>query len=656
MGVIPPPYLLALFQPPQDTAALQRFAEGVPHSPPPIPGGITAVMRAIFNAPLWLWILALLVLGAAAFWIARLLWRNRHRMWTWFRTQERPVKLTIAAGFLLLLGVVGWAGLTSQRYMQHENAFCVGCHVMEGPWNKFAVDAGKHSKLQCHDCHQQSLYASTRQLVLWLADRPEEIAMHAPVANARCEACHATGDTAKWSRVKETAGHRTHLESDSTALKDVRCVTCHGVEVHVFQPASKTCGQSGCHEQLEVKLGGMAQQTTLHCVQCHEFTAEVPLLATRDSAAGTLRPGEGQCLACHEMRRLLEEFDVVAEPHRAVCGTCHNPHTQETPQAAGRTCASGQCHSNWGSIPFHVGATHRRVVERCLACHEPHAARADASDCVGCHQKITSRFGTLRLRPPLPFDTLRALRQSPEPPPRPPGGPSALHDETESPPDEVPIAWASFPLSSQAAADTFPHPRHRRLACITCHLTGSGHGRLTFERPRGCQICHHQRPQQTDCATCHRESGRSTPLARTIAIAVRDSAPRSRTVRFAHPTHRELRCVECHTEPVSLEPAGEVLACRACHGDHHAAGRSCATCHSGEQLRTAHRRDLAASHQACDACHTATTVARLTPDRTFCLTCHQPQSEHYPRGQCATCHFLKEPAELRAALLSRTRG
>ena len=65
---------------------------------------------------------------------------------------------------------------------------------------------------------------------------------------------------------------------------------------------------------LEIKLGGMAQQTTLHCVQCHEFTAEVPLLATRDSAAGTLRPGQGQCLACHEMRRMLEEFDVVAEP------------------------------------------------------------------------------------------------------------------------------------------------------------------------------------------------------------------------------------------------------------------------------------------------------------------------------------------------------
>ncbi|MCA9722291.1 MAG: hypothetical protein KC489_07795, partial [Gemmatimonadetes bacterium] len=91
-----------------------------------------------------------------------------------------------------------------------------------------------------------------------------------------------------WERIATTAGHRTHLESDSTALKDVQCVTCHGAEVHAFLPASQTCGQSGCHENLKITLGKMAEQTTWHCNTCHQFTAEVPLLATRDSAAGTL--------------------------------------------------------------------------------------------------------------------------------------------------------------------------------------------------------------------------------------------------------------------------------------------------------------------------------------------------------------------------------
>ena len=54
-----------------------------------------------------------------------------------------------------------------------------------------------------------------------------------------------------------------------------------------------------------------------------------------------------------------------------------------------------------------------------------------------------------------------------------------------------------------ALADTFSHRTHRELACITCHSTSSRTSDLTFQPPRGCQICHHQRPTKTDCASCH---------------------------------------------------------------------------------------------------------------------------------------------------------
>lgn len=202
-------------------------------------------------------------------------------------------------------------------------------------------------------------------------------------------------------------------------------------------------------------------------------------------------------------------------------------------------------------------------------------------------------------------------------------------------------------------ADSFPHARHQRLACITCHTTGSRHGRLTFERPRGCQICHHQRPQEADCVTCHKPEARRQPLPLTIAIAIRDSTPRSRPVQFAHPVHAPLQCVRCHSEPVSLSPGAAARGCRGCHEDHHTAGRACATCHAGAQLQAAHARNVADSHRACDACHTAATVALLTPDRSFCVTCHQPQRDHYVKGQCTTCHFLKPPAEYRIRLLRR---
>jgi nitrate/TMAO reductase-like tetraheme cytochrome c subunit len=681
-----PPLLagLLLLQQPQDTASLQRFREGIPSAPPPIPGGVAAMLRTIFNAPAWMWVAGGILFAGAAVVLVRLLWRRRLAIRDWLLARDRPLQLALAGCLGLVLGLAAWGGSVSWNYMQHENAFCLGCHIMEGPWNKFALDAGKHSKLKCHDCHKQGMYANARQLVLWIANRPEKIPPHAKVPSERCESCHATNQSEKWTRIKETAGHRTHLESDSTVLAKVQCVTCHGLAVHEFIPAKESCGQSGCHDKLEIKLGKMADQTTLHCSQCHQFTAEVPKLATRDSAAGTLRPASQQCLACHAMQRVLADFDADQDPHKGVCGTCHNPHTQATPQAAGATCASAGCHANWQRIPFHAGTAHRRVGERCLTCHEPHAARIDASDCVRCHARVTSRFGSLHLRPPLPFDTTRALRptgrpevrsENPAPeregvprrdlsPLRQPAGRPAGRESAGDLQGIILAASQPVPVLGQcstcheparaepgaAVQDSFPHSRHRRLPCLTCHATGTQHGRLTFEPPRGCQICHHQPSQQGNCPTCHTADQRARPRELSIGIAVRDSAPRVRTVSFAHSIHVELRCTQCHTESVTMAPSPAARGCRDCHENHHTARRSCENCHKGEQLQLAHRQDVSASHRACVACHTAATVAMLTPDRTFCLTCHPSRSDHYPSGQCSTCHFLKSPDELRPLL------
>jgi len=610
------------------------------------------LLRAIFNAPLWMWLAGAAVGAVVAVLVLRWAWIRRQELWQWLVTRDRGIKLALGGAGALLLGLVTWTGVTSWNFMQHDNAFCVGCHIMEGPWNKFATDAGKHSTLACHDCHQQSLYASTRQLVLWVANRPDEIPKHAPVPNVRCEACHATDADSSWTRIKQTSGHRTHLESDSTALAQVQCVTCHGAEVHAFIPATETCGSSGCHDNLEIRLGKMAQQTTLHCNQCHQFTAEVPLLATRDSAAATMRPREQQCLGCHEMQRILSTFDAAKDPHGGSCGTCHNPHTQETPQAAGQTCASAQCHSNWRDIPFHTGTNHRRVGEQCQTCHNPHAARVDPSDCVTCHTTVTNKFGSLRVRPPLPFDTARALRPIARHEIRPD---EPVRGKGDVPPPDLPPS--DRPAEVQpAAADSFPHPRHARLACITCHVSpNQPTGRLTFVAPRGCQICHHQASQADNCAACHQPGELTALRALTVTVQTGTHPARPRPVEFAHTGHQALPCAQCHTQPVSLTPTEAVRTCNDCHADHHTVQRNCASCHTGDAMRVAHAGDIATSHQACDACHTASTVAMLTPDRSFCLTCHQPQGDHYPRRECTTCHFLKPPADYRPHLSARGR-
>ena len=155
-------------------------------------------------------------------------------------------------------------------------------------------------------------------------------------------------------------------------------------------------------------------QEQLYCNSCHQFTADAQFV-TMDSASNALRPAQQQCFGCHEMRELFANFDPAKDPHGGSCGMCHNPHTDVKPTDALKSCADAGCHANWRSVAFHAGKAHQKVAEQCLTCHQPHAARVDASDCTGCHTAV--RQGGGAKKPPLPFDTLKALRQSALPAP-----------------------------------------------------------------------------------------------------------------------------------------------------------------------------------------------------------------------------------------------
>ena len=655
---------------PVSTVAAQHWAAAVQQVPPatpadsvvvesPLPGGVAAVTRFLLNTvPPWVQIGGLVVAAVVAALVVWYLVRHRHAIRTWLASRSRGAALALGTVAMVLVAAVVGMGAATWNYTQHSNDFCVGCHVMNPAFQKFGNAENKHAELSCHDCHQQSVAASARQLYLWVKERPAEIGEHAPVPNRICETCHVTGDTARWQRVASTAGHRVHLESDSSALRDVQCVTCHGQEVHRFQPVSGTCGQSGCHDQsqTDIVLGKMATQTVRHCTSCHEFTADVPALATRDSAAGTLVPGQSQCLGCHEMRQVLGDFDAAKDPHGGKCGTCHNPHDQETPAAALATCTTSGCHANWRDEPFHVGASHRRVAQRCETCHLPHQAKVDASDCVTCHTNVRSRG---QARPPLPFDTTRALRRVSLTPAAewPTGGPFMFTGgwpAVPAPPDGAgPGMHASSP--PPALADTFSHARHAKLACLVCHQTGGGGGRLTFQPPRGCTICHHQAPASSRCASCHQPNELSPPQQVTVAVAVPGHQPVPRPADFLHTRHTAQTCTECHTTPVTLAPPPAIAGCKDCHAEHHEVNRACTACHAAADPRKGHP-SLEAAHQRCDACHTPTTVARLTPTRSFCATCHVPKAtNHYDQKECTTCHFLAEPDAYRSKLTTSPR-
>jgi len=666
----------------QDTAGVhQRLLDSVVVRSP-LPDPVVPVVQWLFQKPGWLMVSGLVLAVGLAGAAAAVAWRKRHSIARWLGTRDRFVKLAMGGGLLALLGLVAAAGFKSYDYVMHDNAFCQGCHIFVPSGQMFVrpdtgsyllvnKQEGKHDTLECHACHPFRIKNQTRTLVAWMVARPDEVPPHAKVPRQICEQCHVTGpakDT--WKRITTTAGHRTHLESTDPALSSTSCLTCHARTAHRFQPADTTCAQKGCHltDSTRIRLGRMSarfgpgqplpNEELLYCNSCHQFTADAQFLAP-DSATGLMRPASRQCFGCHEMRTLLASFDPARDPHRGTCGMCHNPHTDVKPADALKSCASAQCHASWRDVDFHTGAAHRNVAERCETCHEPHKARVDASDCVGCHERVRSNPRS-RLRPPVPFDTNRALRQtSSRSPSRPLVFTASLGSSARTPtaltlarvgapppPGDPPERGTRVPAS---ASDTFPHARHSRLACLTCHDLRSKERKLTFEVPRGCQICHHQRPAQAECGKCHQPSELALRIPVQVAVAVPRHERRRRTVEFEHVKHDTLACTRCHVTPVTMAPADSVVTCEACHDKHHAQARDCATCHRTAAIRTAHQPPVQ-PHLACDGCHTRATVARLTPTRSFCLACHAPQQDHYASRECSVCHFQRTPAELRPTL------
>ena len=627
----------------------------------PLPSPLVPIVQWLFQKPGWL-MLAGIVLGAIVAAIVLVaLWRRRQSLADWLATRDRGIKLALGGVLLLLLGLIGAAGFQSYHFMMHDNRFCQGCHifvpsgkVVERPdtGTYLLVNAleGKHDTLSCHSCHPFEMKTQTLELIAWMTSRPDKVPPHAKVPRRICEQCHLQGEAKKsWQRIATTAGHRAHLESDSLKRK-MQCLSCHALSAHRFPPTDSTCAnQQGCHltQDVTIKLGKMRGQADMHCNTCHQFTAAVPLLATRDSAAGTLTPATKQCASCHAMQQKLVAigFDAAKDPHGGTCGMCHNPHTNIQPKDAIKSCAGAQCHATWPDVAFHAGAAHRRVAERCILCHAPHAARVDASDCTGCHNTVRQRApaeapGLKPKLPAPPFDTTKALQTSVAPP--------LLErlGQGDTPPDETSPA-AFLP---RALADSFSHSRHKKLGCTTCHDVASKTNRLTVQPPRGCQICHHQAPAKSDCAACHTDRElREPPPPATVTVQVKapDAPARSRQVSFAHAGHTRVRCQQCHTTSVTLAPATSVNECRDCHADHHVGGVACADCHRSETAWKGHGRE---SHVRCSACHAERTIARLEPTRSFCLACHEPTVDHYAKRECTECHMLASPDAYRPLL------
>jgi nitrate/TMAO reductase-like tetraheme cytochrome c subunit len=623
----------------------------------PLPGGVDAAARWFFNRPQWVQIggVVLAMLVAAA--VAVAAWRRRRAILAWFAARSRAWKLAFAAAAGALVLAAAGGGAAGWNYMQHDNDFCVSCHVMTPAFQRFRTS--EHRKLECHACHQQSIFASAQELYYWVAERPEKIPPHAPVPTRICATCHIQNDPdSSWKRIVATAGHRVHLFSDSAALKGkVECVTCHGQEVHRFVPADQTCGQSGCHDQsdTQIRLGKMASQTTLHCTGCHQFTRSIPEALSVDSARGAMTPGQQQCLDCHEMRVQLTELDPRREPHGGTCGTCHNPHTQETPAKAFESCTASGCHAGVDTItPMHRGLP-QRVVADCAQCHEAHDWKVQATACLDCHRDIFDRPGARATprRSAAAGGVGGHVSTAPAPgaardPPVAPAVVALLRLASSASPEGFVAhggaapgggAGTQPPARAGGRLPPFSHAIHRDVGCTSCHTSERRHGETTVRTARDCASCHHRPDREVGCAGCHAEREPAPPSRVTVRMRPAARAPaRDRPLPFAHTPHREVACRDCHTAPVTLAVE---RTCASCHAEHHVPAANCMSCHP-PPAKDAHTR---ASHEGCatSGCHASAVAAALPPTRAVCLSCHQDLTRHKPGRECADCHRVSWP-------------
>lgn len=640
----------------------------VVHSP--LPAGVGPLMRTMFNLPPWVQIAGAVIGVIVALIVLWFLWTRREAILTWLTTRSRGWKIAMVGAGAVVVFIAGGVGFAGFHYMEHDNGFCVSCHVMTTAFSRF--QQSEHRKLECHQCHRQNMLANARQLYYWVAERPDKIPPHAKVPTKICSECHMqqeAGDST-WKRVLSTGGHAIHMRNGDPKLKGIECVTCHGAEVHRFTTVAKTCGQANCHDDVKIRLGKMAAQTSLHCTQCHDFGRKAIEGISPDSARIATIPVSENCLSCHQMREKLATFDPAREPHKAVCGTCHDPHKQTDPKESWKTCTNGGCHSKPDTLtPFHRGIA-ATTLAQCGTCHKAHTWRVQGGQCQACHKGAFGRHPVEsaeadargKARPDsaagkaaakaaapttgpvsaLPDDWLGAAGRRPhgpmpdlsDPPAQgtPPAPAVPLQDTT---PRAKPTRTAARP-EPFVPRGRFPHDRHTSLACHACHSPGEAHGKVTVRAPQDCQACHHSTQQRAVCTTCHTTTETAAPRVATVdARGSVWTGVRTRSLTFEHARHANLQCRSCHGSGTNL---GSPKSCTSCHDDHHDASRNCVSCHSAGAA--GHPRE--AVHQGCTAggCHQDARIAALEPSRNVCLVCHRQQTDHKPGRDCASCHLV----------------
>ncbi len=278
------------------------------------------------------------------------------------RRWRRPL-IIFSVTAVILLSVIGVSAYSTYDYVENDPDFCRTCHLMEEAYGKW--DGSKHSDLTCHICHIPSMTQNMVQLYNFIVLRPKEITKHTEIDNEVCEECHYANDP-RWPFVKETTGHKKHIEDYNK-----ECLDCHGERIHKFIPTEASC--NGCHHA-EFQVTEMR----FHCLSCHQFMAP-------EEKTITLLPGRGECLLCHEEKD-APILSITPEAHKkSDCKLCHRPHEEEKPLSC------EECHvtpdTDLHKVKAHID---------CVSCHVVHVEKETRDICLKCHPDKVDHHTSMR--------------------------------------------------------------------------------------------------------------------------------------------------------------------------------------------------------------------------------------------------------------------
>jgi len=300
-----------------------------------------------------------------------------------FLSEGLSPKAKMIAALVLVVVVVGGAvvGYKLWDYKENNPKFCVGCHLMDEAFDKWAVS--EHKDVNCHECHHLSFKEQNELLISLVLHNPQEVPdRHGKVIVPWnfCVKCH-------WEKnekypnapnVSTSPGHAKHF-----FMQQIECSQCHGYKLHRFTAEPRFCVR--CHPDKE-EVHGMPG---LACLGCH--TDKTP----------DMMPNRDKCLTCHGSKEQREK--IAAEPAtldvkhftptpeeiekasklavfpddgamQFACSVCHKPHTK-LKLVVIEDCL--KCHEKQRSIGKH--GTHLEMGMICTDCHKPHMWKVQKS-------------------------------------------------------------------------------------------------------------------------------------------------------------------------------------------------------------------------------------------------------------------------------------